>query len=74
MVGLGPEVPSNLLGPVSGLGSRLRVNLVRGLYQEQITNLPTPHMVIALNCGLENYGSWSGAFRVVKSMNVPVFF
>ncbi|KAJ4760746.1 Zinc finger MYND domain-containing protein 15 [Rhynchospora pubera] len=71
---IGPEVPSNLLGPVSGLGSRLRVNLVRGLYQEQYTNLPAPHMVIALNCGFESYGSWSGALGVIKSINVPVFF
>lgn len=71
---VGPEVPNNLLGPVSGLGSRLMVTLVRGLYQEQITNLPTPHMVIALNCGLESHRSWSGALGTIKSMNVPVFF
>lgn len=74
IVMIGPEVPSNLSGTVSGIGGRVRVNLVRGLYQEQAPRLPPPHVVVALNCGLENYGSWGGALEVIKSSGVPTFF
>ncbi|XP_017698852.1 zinc finger MYND domain-containing protein 15 [Phoenix dactylifera] len=74
IVMIGPEVPSNLSGTVSGISGRLRVNLVRGIYQEQASYLSSPHAVIALNCGLESYGSWGGALELIKSMNVPAFF
>lgn len=74
IVMIGPEVPSNLLGTVSGISGKLRVNLVRGIYQEQASYLSSPHAVVALNCGLENNGSWGGALELIKSMNVPAFF
>ncbi|KAJ8478160.1 hypothetical protein OPV22_021887 [Ensete ventricosum] len=75
MVMIGPEVPSNLSGTSSGISGRLRVNLVRGMYQEQAPYLlSSPHVVVALNCGLENYGSWESAIDLIKSMNVPTFF
>ncbi|XP_074566875.1 uncharacterized protein LOC141823490 [Curcuma longa] len=71
---IGPEVPSNLSGTVAGISGRLRINFARGMYQEQASYQSSPHVVIALNCGLENYGSWEGALDLVKSMNVPTFF
>ncbi|XAR65632.1 hypothetical protein NMG60_11009805 [Bertholletia excelsa] len=71
---VGPEVPTNLSGTTSGISSRVRVNLVRGLYQDEATYLSSPHVVIALNCGLESYGSWSGALELIKSMGIPAFF
>ncbi|XP_073005324.1 uncharacterized protein [Typha latifolia] len=74
LIMIGPEVPSNLSGTVSGISGRLRVNLVRGVYQEQASYLTSPHVVVALNCGLESYGSWIGALELIKSMNVPAFF
>ncbi|KAJ4981100.1 hypothetical protein NE237_031937 [Protea cynaroides] len=36
--------------------------------------LPSPDIVIALNCGLESYPSWSGALDLIKSKNIPAFF
>ncbi|KAF5944257.1 hypothetical protein HYC85_018334 [Camellia sinensis] len=71
---VGPGVPMNLSGTTSGISSRVRVNLVRGLYQEEATYLSSPHVVIALNCGLEKYASWGGALNLIKSMGVPAFF
>lgn len=73
IVMVGPEVPSDLSGTVSGIGSRVRVNLVRGVYQEEATYLPSPHVIVGLNSGLENGGSWLGALELIKSMNVPAF-
>ncbi|KAL6992750.1 hypothetical protein U1Q18_010865 [Sarracenia purpurea var. burkii] len=72
MVGTG--VPTNLSGTTLGISSRVRVNLVRGFYQEEATYLTSPHLVVALNCGLEKYGSWGGALDLIKSMGVPAFF
>lgn len=74
IVMVGPEVPTNLSGTTSGISSRVRVNLVRGFYQEEATYLPPPHVVVALNCGLECYASWSGALDLIKSIGVPAFF
>ncbi|KAF8409549.1 hypothetical protein HHK36_005627 [Tetracentron sinense] len=74
IVMVGPEVPTNLSGTVSGISSRVRVNLVRGVYQEEATYLPSPDIVVVLNCGLESYASWGGALDLIKSMNVPAFF
>ncbi|XP_042479141.1 zinc finger MYND domain-containing protein 15 [Macadamia integrifolia] len=74
VVMVGPEVPTNLSGTVSGISSRVRVNLVRGVYQEEATYLPSPDVVIALNCGLESYPSWSAALDLIKSKNIPAFF
>ncbi|KAF9589234.1 hypothetical protein IFM89_020672 [Coptis chinensis] len=71
---VGPEVPTNLSGSVSGIGSRVRVNLIRGIYQEEATYLPSPHVIVALNCRLESYASWGGALDLINSMNVPAFF
>ncbi|KAJ7967677.1 Zinc finger MYND domain-containing protein 15 [Quillaja saponaria] len=73
IVMVGPEVPTNLSGTTSGIGSRMRVNLVRGSYQVEATYLPSPHVVIALNCGLDSYPSWEGALDLIKSMGVPTF-
>lgn len=74
IVMIGPEVPSNLSGTLSGISGGVRVNLVRGLYQEQASYLSSPHVVVALNCGLDSYGSWGGALEVIKSTGVPAFF
>ncbi|XP_020096034.1 zinc finger MYND domain-containing protein 15 [Ananas comosus] len=74
IVMIGPEVPSNLSGTVSGISGRLRVHLVKGMYQEQASYLSSPHVVVALNCGLESYGSWGAAIELIKSMNAPAFF
>jgi hypothetical protein len=74
IVMVGPEVPTNLSGTTSGIGSRVRVNLVRGIYQVEASYLPSPHVVIALNSRLENYSSWSGALDLIKSIGVPAFF
>ncbi|KAI4298672.1 hypothetical protein L6164_032204 [Bauhinia variegata] len=74
IVMVGPEVPADLSGTTSGIGSRVRVNLIRGAYEVEATYLPSPHVVIALNCGLESYSSWSGALDLIKSMGVPAFF
>ena len=70
----GPEVLMNLSGTTSGVGSRVRVNLVRGVYQVDGSYLPSPHFFIALNSGLESYSRWSGALDLIKSMGVPAFF
>lgn len=74
IVMVGPEVPSNLSGTVVGIGSRVRVNLVRGVYQEEVTYLPSPHVIVALNSGLESGLSWGGALEMIKASNVPAFF
>lgn len=74
MVMVGPEVPTNLSGTTSGIGSRVRVNLARGIYQEEATYLPSPHVIVALNCGLESNSSWVGALEFIKSMGVPTYF
>ncbi|GAB4826606.1 hypothetical protein Ancab_033500 [Ancistrocladus abbreviatus] len=74
IVMVGPEIPTNLSGTTSGIGSRVRVNLVRGVYQEEATYLPSPHVVIALNCGLDSYTTWGGALDLIKSTGVPAFF
>ncbi|GAB2231564.1 hypothetical protein Droror1_Dr00010572 [Drosera rotundifolia] len=72
MVGI--EVPAGLSGTTSGIGSRVRVNIVRGVYQEEVTYLPSPHVVVALNSGLDSYPSWGGALDSVKSLGIPTFF
>lgn len=74
IVMVGPEVPTNLSGTTSGISSRVRVNLVRGVYQEEVAYLPAPHIVVALNSGLECYATWGGALDLIKSMGIPAFF
>ncbi|KAL2475593.1 putative zinc finger MYND domain-containing protein 15 [Abeliophyllum distichum] len=74
IVMVGPGVPTNLSGTTSGISSRVRVNLIQGVYQEEATYLPTPHLIVALNCGLETYSSWGGALDMIKSLGIPAFF
>ncbi|KAI3680542.1 hypothetical protein L6452_35315 [Arctium lappa] len=74
IVMVGPGVPTNLSGSTSGIGSRVRVNIVRGVYQEEAPFLPPPHVVIGLNCGFENYSSWIGGLELIKSKGIPAFF
>ncbi|WCJ20233.1 Zinc finger MYND domain-containing protein 15 [Euphorbia peplus] len=74
IVMVGPEVPTNLSGTTSGISSRVRVNLVRGIYQEEATYLPSPHVIVALNCGVDRHGNWGGALESIKSTSVPAFF
>lgn len=74
IVMVGPEVPTNLSGTTSGISSRVRVNLVRGNYQDEATYLPSPHIIVALNCGMESYSAWGGALELIKSRGVPAFF
>lgn len=74
IVMVGPEVPTNLSGTTSGISSRVRVNLVRGFYQEEAPYLPSPHIVVALNCEFDRYASWGGALDLIKAMGIPAFF
>jgi hypothetical protein len=74
IVMVGPDVPTNLSGTTSGISSRVRVNLVRGVYQDEATYLPSPHVIVALNCGLDSHVSWVGAVDLIKSMGTPAFF
>ncbi|XP_052202029.1 uncharacterized protein LOC127807880 [Diospyros lotus] len=74
IVMVGPGVPTNLSGTTSGISSRVRVNLVRGLYQDEATYLSSPDVIVTLNCGLENSTSWGGALDLIKSTGVPAFF
>lgn len=74
MVMVGPGVPTNLSGTTIGIGSRVRVNLVRGLYQEESMYLPAPHVFVALNCRLQSYSSWDGTLELLKSTGIPAFF
>ncbi|GMH26885.1 hypothetical protein Nepgr_028728 [Nepenthes gracilis] len=74
IVMVGPEVPLNLSGTTSGIGSRVRVNLVRGIYQEEATYLPPPSVVVALNCGFDSHTIWGDALDLIKSTGVPTFF
>uniref|UniRef100_A0A2P2KIH3 MYND-type domain-containing protein n=1 Tax=Rhizophora mucronata TaxID=61149 RepID=A0A2P2KIH3_RHIMU len=73
IVMVGPEVPTNLSGTTSGISSRVRVNLVRGIYQEEANYLPSPHVIVALNCGLDGYAAWGGALDLIKVMGIPTF-
>ncbi|KAI4295880.1 hypothetical protein L6164_035878 [Bauhinia variegata] len=74
IVMVGPKVPISLSGATSEVGTRVKVNLVNGIYQEEASYLPSPHVIIALNCGLKSYYSWGGALDLIKSMGVPAFF
>ncbi|XP_058197725.1 uncharacterized protein LOC131313436 isoform X1 [Rhododendron vialii] len=74
IVMVGPGVPMNLSGTTSGISSRVRVYLVRGLYQEEATYRSSPHVVVGLNCRLENYESWVGGLHLIKAMGVSAFF
>lgn len=74
IVMMGPGVPTNLSGSSSGIGSRVCVNIVRGVYQEEALFLPLPHVVIGLNCGFESYSSWIGGLELIKSKGIPAFF
>ncbi|XP_022720843.1 zinc finger MYND domain-containing protein 15-like [Durio zibethinus] len=67
---VGPEFVRNK----SGISSRVRVNLVRGVHQEEATNLPSPHVIAALNCVLDRHASWGGALDLIKAMGIPAFF
>lgn len=64
----------NLSGTTSGIGSRMRVNLVGGVYQQEATNLPSLHVIVSMNCGLDSYLSWVGALDLIKSEGTPAFF
>ncbi|KAG5516504.1 hypothetical protein RHGRI_037271 [Rhododendron griersonianum] len=74
IVMVGPGVLMNLSGTTLGISSRVRVNLVRGLYQEEATCHSSPHVVVGLNCRLENYESWVGGLHLIKAMGVSAFF
>lgn len=50
------------------------MNLVRGVYKEKANYLCSPHVIIALNCGLDSYASWGGALSLIKSTAIPAFF
>lgn len=71
---IGPEVPTNLSGTTSGINSRLRTNFVRGIYQDEAAFLPSPQVILALNCELETYSSWSGALDFINLRGLPAFF
>ncbi|CAA6658228.1 unnamed protein product [Spirodela intermedia] len=72
---VGPEVPGNLSGTATSLsGGRVKVTLVRGLYQEEFPSLPPADVAVALNCRLESYGGWGEAVETIKSLDAPAFF
>eukprot|EP00246_Nothoceros_aenigmaticus_P017865 TRINITY_DN902_c0_g1_i1.p1 TRINITY_DN902_c0_g1~~TRINITY_DN902_c0_g1_i1.p1 ORF type:complete len:628 (+),score=107.90 TRINITY_DN902_c0_g1_i1:335-2218(+) len=71
---VGPEVPSSLSGETAGVGRKLKVTFAQGLYQDEVSSLPPPNVVVALNSGLESYSTWIGALEVVKQQGVPAFF
>lgn len=72
---IGPEVPGNLSGTTANLsGGRVKVTLMRGLYQEESPSLPSADVVVALNCRLESNGGWGEAVETIKSLDAPAFF
>ncbi|CAH8346045.1 unnamed protein product [Eruca vesicaria subsp. sativa] len=73
---VGPEVPFDLSATTSATtnNSRVKVSFVKGLYQEEVTYLASPDIVVALNCELDKYSSWSGAVEVVNNLRIPGFF
>ncbi|KAL4201184.1 hypothetical protein AMTRI_Chr02g214890 [Amborella trichopoda] len=71
---VGPEVPTSLSGTMSVINNRVRVSLVRGLYQEEMGYLPSPHVVVALNSGLESCPSWGEALEMIETRNLPAYF
>lgn len=71
---IGPEVPTNLCGTTSGVSNRVRINFVRGIYQEEVAALPSPQVILALNCELETNSSWVGALDLIFVRGLPAFF
>ncbi|KAJ0239477.1 hypothetical protein HA466_0231070 [Hirschfeldia incana] len=78
IVMVGPEVPSDLSGTIANTSvtnnSRVKVSFVKGLYQDEVTYLASPDIVVALNCDLDRYSSWSGAVEAVNNLRIPGFF
>ncbi|KAL3522019.1 hypothetical protein ACH5RR_014853 [Cinchona calisaya] len=74
IVMIGPEVPTNLSGTMSRINDRVRIHFVRGIYLEETTYIPSPHVILALNCELETYPSWVGALDLIKLRGLPAFF
>ncbi|KAG6543648.1 hypothetical protein Mapa_014831 [Marchantia paleacea] len=74
IVMVGPEVPSSLSGEVNSLGRKLRMTFVQGLYQEEANALQPPHLVVALNAGLDRSETWAGALEVIRQQGSPTFF
>ncbi|KAL3676772.1 hypothetical protein R1sor_026720 [Riccia sorocarpa] len=74
VVMVGPEVPSSLSGEVNSLGRKVRMTFVQGLYQEEANALQPPHLVVALNAGLDRHETWAGALEVIRQMGAPTFF
>ncbi|KAH7443725.1 hypothetical protein KP509_02G048100 [Ceratopteris richardii] len=74
IVMIGPEVPLALSGVSTSVNTKLKLTFVKGLYQDESSSLPPPHVVVALNAGLETYSTWPGALEVIKSLNIPSFF
>ncbi|KAL1201772.1 hypothetical protein V5N11_006312 [Cardamine amara subsp. amara] len=75
---VGPEVPSDLSGTIATTSAtnnnRVKVSFVKGLYQDEVTYLVSPDIVVALNCDLDGYSSWVGAVEAVNNMRIPGFF
>ncbi|MCO5609569.1 hypothetical protein L7F22_063799 [Adiantum nelumboides] len=71
---IGPEVPHPLSGATALAAERLKLTFVKGLYQDEASALPFPNVVVALNAGLETYGTWPGALEVIKAQSVAAFF
>lgn len=71
---VGPEIPSSLSGSTFEVGGRVKVNLIKGTYQDEYDNMPKPEVIMALNCGLELHSSWNEALELIKSISVPAFF
>ncbi|BBN01197.1 zinc finger MYND domain-containing protein 15 [Marchantia polymorpha subsp. ruderalis] len=74
IVMVGPEVPNSLSGEATGLGKKLRITYVQGLYQEEATALFPPNLVVALNAGLDRSGTWAGDLNIIKQQAVPTYF
>ncbi|KAL2641635.1 hypothetical protein R1flu_009222 [Riccia fluitans] len=74
IVMVGPEVPNSLSGEAITLGKKLRITYVQGMYQEEASSLFHPHMVMALNAGLDLSETWAGDLRLIKQLAVPTYF
>ncbi|KAG6555095.1 hypothetical protein Mapa_003130 [Marchantia paleacea] len=74
IVMVGPEVPNSLSGEATALGKKLRITYVQGLYQEEATALFPPHLVVALNAGLDRSETWAGDLNTIKQQAVPTYF
>ncbi|KAL3677830.1 hypothetical protein R1sor_020786 [Riccia sorocarpa] len=74
IVMVGPQVPDSLSGEATTLGKKLKMTYVQGLYQDEASALFAPHLVVALDAGLDRSETWAGDLRIIKDLAVPTYF